>query len=824
MLSRMYRRGIEAALSFFLCLLPVYAAYGQTMSPELCPRPAYGSAITAPDELHSVNGSLSLTLSLQSDVDANGLVRYCFLTDSGSQSPTLRVNAGDTIVLHLKNGLKALSADAMAKMPGMVMPADSSGSGCGGETMSAVSTNLHFHGLNVPPTCHQDEVIFTLVNPGESFDYTIQIPADEPPGLYWYHPHPHGFSEAQVNGGATGAIIVEGIQAVAPALAGMPERTLVLRDQTIPAAAQVSSDPNEPSWDISLNYVPIAYPDYLPAVIETGAGVQEFWRVVNSAADTIFNIQILVGGVAESVAVYAIDGVPVAGGPLSQDTLFLPPGARVEFVVNTPAQGTTAQLVTTRWDAGPAGDSTPPRPIANIVPSSATPSAASTSRSGVARIAPVVDPNAPKRRLRFAGLASVAPSQERTLFFSEEGGDDPTQQGMFFITVAGQAVLPFNPANPANITTHAGTVEDWTIQNRSNEDHIFHMHQIHFQVLEVNGAAVSDPAIRDTMRVDHWSGTGSYPSIKVRMDFRDPSLVGTFVYHCHILGHEDRGMMGIIQVLPPAIATTTAITSVPSAPVLNSTTVFTGVVTPATSGGPAESGYVVFTVDGVGHPANVVAGQATYNAVFTSTGTHTVTASYTGDDNYFSSAAPPITINIPSPGFTLVTASPSLTLSGSAGSVAVMVNAISGFSSMVTLTCTLPATMTETTCSLTPSSVTGGGTSTLTIVPTAAHTIARAGEPPVRRRASWLSGVFAALALLPFSFGLRRRRNARWMCWCVAGALLCVASGCGNHTPPARTATDPGTPAGLYAVTVTGASGTTASALQSSVDVQVTVK
>ena len=66
-----------------------------------------------------------------------------------------------------------------------------------------------------------------LIQPGQSFDYNVQIPQNEPPGLYWYHPHPHGFSEGQVQGGATGALIVEGLQNVDPALAGLTERTFV---------------------------------------------------------------------------------------------------------------------------------------------------------------------------------------------------------------------------------------------------------------------------------------------------------------------------------------------------------------------------------------------------------------------------------------------------------------------------------------------------------------------------------------------------------------------------------------------------------------------
>ena len=95
-----------------------------------------------------------------------------------------------------------------------------------------------------------------------------------------------------------------------------------------------------------------------------------------------------------------------------------------------------------------------------------------------------------------------------------------------------------------------GAVEDWTIENRSGEAHVFHMHQLHFLVMAVNGVPVPNPELQDTVTIPNWSGTGAYPSVTVRMDFRDPNIAGTFVYHCHILDHEDGGMMAKIQVNP----------------------------------------------------------------------------------------------------------------------------------------------------------------------------------------------------------------------------------------------------------------------------------
>jgi hypothetical protein len=56
----------------------------------------------------------------------------------------------------------------------------------------------------------------------------------------------------------------------------------------------------------------------------------------------------------------------------------------------------------------------------------------------------------------------------------------------------------------------------------------------------------------ETINVPYWGRSKTYPSVTLRMDFRNPDILGTFVYHCHLLEHEDGGMMGIIQVLPRA--------------------------------------------------------------------------------------------------------------------------------------------------------------------------------------------------------------------------------------------------------------------------------
>jgi FtsP/CotA-like multicopper oxidase with cupredoxin domain len=412
--------------------------------------------------------------------------------------------------------------------------------------MTASSVNVHYHGTNTAPTCHQDEVIHTLVNPGETFEYDVEFPWDEPPGLYWYHPHVHGISEAAVQGGASGALIVEGIQNVNPAVAGLPQQLLIIRDNPVPGSPTPGG--RIPSWDLSLNYVPIAYPAFTPAIIQMKPSERQFWRVLNASADTIIDLQLLYDRAPQPLQVVALDGVPTGsqdgtarGRSFTETDILLAPGARAEFIVTGPSSAVqNATLRTLNIDTGPDGDNDPTRPIARIQASANAPEPP---------LVPFVSGLPPRQR--FEGLDQVQPTAERKLYFSEVLLDptNPNSPTNFFITVDGATPTLFSPDNPPAIVTTQGAVEDWTIENRAMENHEFHIHQVHFLLLEQNGIPVTNPQYLDMVQIPYWSGSGPYPSVKVRMDFRG-DLTGDFVYHCHILGHEDNGMMAIIRVEP----------------------------------------------------------------------------------------------------------------------------------------------------------------------------------------------------------------------------------------------------------------------------------
>jgi FtsP/CotA-like multicopper oxidase with cupredoxin domain len=440
--------------------------------------------------------------------------------------------------------------------------------------MNSSSMNIHYHGTNTSPSCHQDEVIKTIINPNQTFLYNVAFPGNAPPGLYWYHPHIHGIAEHAVQGGAAGAIVVDGIENVQPAVSGLPQRILIVRDQNVPGSPNPNG--NVPSWDVTLNYVPITSPSnpksskFVPAILQMGAGDREFFRVSNSSADTILDLQYVFDGVPQTLHVVAIDGVSVnsqdgvqPGSLIPLKHFLLPPAARVEFIVSAPpASVKLAQLITLGINTGPLGDDDPQRPLATIQLTPNAPSLAADAKlpSFAGHIT---------TSQRFAGLESAPIAVKRTVYFDEDCPPipDPTQPpcapDKFFMAVVGKPEHTFDPNLPPDIVATQGTVEQWVIQNRAGENHEFHFHQLHFLVqsqdnFELNGS-VQSPGVTgqylDMVQVPYWDGNPNhpYPSVTALIDFRGKD-VGEFVFHCHILGHEDAGMMNIIQVQLPTEA------------------------------------------------------------------------------------------------------------------------------------------------------------------------------------------------------------------------------------------------------------------------------
>ena len=640
-----------ASLGFGIVVVVVpVCAFAQTTTPSTSPMPVppvahacsrftAASVIQNPPALHSQNGALNVRFSYQTTTDSVGRQLFCFMTPNGLENPTLHVNPGDTLNITVTNNtpfndMAANEADEGFHAPTcgdttfestVVAPVTSPPPAAFG--MTAGSMNIHYHGTNTSPVCHEDNVVKTLINPSvqpgapaSTFQYNVHFPTNEPPGLYWYHPHVHMLAEAAVYGGASGALVVDGIQNVQPAVGGLSERVIVIRDLPFknPALSQTcctnTLDGQVPQRDLSVNFVPLdttatfdnANPpnlisvNYTPAVIHMRPGEQQFWRVCNCNSDAPLDLQVRFDGTPQTIQIVGIDAVPVnsqdenpAGPLIAVQNFRIPPASRVEFIVNAPPSTVKlAQLVTQFIFSGPLGDTLPTRPLLTM--KLATDDAATVDNKIPAAT------SVSTTHQRFGGISSVRPALTRTVFFEEvEDGSQFFINASGCVTASGAqcAIQPYNLDTPFDnnnapaIVTTQGTVEKWIVQNHARENHELHQHQIHFQVLsqdnfEVNcttlptGPYCNQPApainkqFLDMIEIPFCGGAAAgldknghvtnppsppacvdangnpsppYPAVTLLMDFRGP-VVGDFVFHCHILGHEDLGMMAIEHV------------------------------------------------------------------------------------------------------------------------------------------------------------------------------------------------------------------------------------------------------------------------------------
>jgi FtsP/CotA-like multicopper oxidase with cupredoxin domain len=386
-------------------------------------------------------------------------------------------------------------------------------------------TNLHFHGLHISPNAPQDDVLGMMAMPGETLTYNVQIPKDHPPGLYWYHTHPHGESHRQVLDGMSGAIVVEGIDRYVPELRGLREQIMVVRGREI--AHDTEAEELKRRVEVSSQTCGGAteQPDRIFAVngkvrpqIEISPGERQFWRILNASADRYLDLELK----EQVFKVVAMDGIPIAYHDPNRPTrvadhVLLPPAGRVEAIVIGPAEGTLGFLSTRCVDTGPEGDPNPAMVLADAVPGSGV--------SSGPRIALAKQPAAYK----IIDLTSEEGAAPRfVVTFTEDKNGFYINGEKFAADAAPMARVKI------------GSYQHWRIVNATNELHPMHIHQTHFLAYAENGRALPDPVWLDTVNVPQGG------SVDVIMDFTDPVIKGMSVFHCHLLNHEDKGMMSKI--------------------------------------------------------------------------------------------------------------------------------------------------------------------------------------------------------------------------------------------------------------------------------------
>jgi suppressor of ftsI len=254
--------------------------------------------------------------------------------------------------------------------------------------------------------------------------------------------------------------------------------------------------------------------------IDISPGERQFWRIVNTSPDRYADLELD----SESFDVVALDGMPLAYHDpsirkRSMSHVLVPPAGRVEAIVTGPPADSHAALRSRCFDTGPAGDSNPAMVLADIV--SAQPSSFQVGRGdGVAPVYASFPPTVLKR--------VEASEPQFVVTFTED------KQGFY---INGQK---FEMNSGPMLTVDIGSLQHWRVTNPTREVHPFHIHQVHFLVYAVDEKPVKDPIWVDTVNVSYDS------SVDLVMDFTDPIIRGMSLFHCHLLSHEDKGMMAKI--------------------------------------------------------------------------------------------------------------------------------------------------------------------------------------------------------------------------------------------------------------------------------------
>ena len=451
--------------------------------------------LVEPEVRRSVDGELATELRVQYTYADIGGYRLSLRTYEGViPGPTLRVQPGDVLHVNLINDLPPNRAELPLNTD---LPHHFN------------TTNVHVHGLHVSPSGDADN-IFRSMEPGQSYNIAIDIPDDHPRGTYWYHPHHHGSADVQISSGMAGALIVEGDFAGVAEIANAVERVLVINEVMFDYLGAIET--YDTIW-------PEAAPRFISIngqrepIIRLRPGEVQRWRIVQAAHES--NLRLALDD--HMLHPIAYDGIPrsrIEG----IESLVIAPGQRADVLVQAGAPGAyELQAI-----ANDQGYPSPTGPLAHVV----------VEGEPVTMSLPATLPDSP-----LAPIGDDEITGTRTITFTAIEPEVPAAATYqeFADLIDGRR---FDPDRVDQII-HLGAVEEWTVVNEDTSDHVFHIHTNPFQVMAVNGELVSETLWRDTVIVPREG------SVTFRSRFLD--FTGKTVLHCHMMNHEELGMMQLIE-------------------------------------------------------------------------------------------------------------------------------------------------------------------------------------------------------------------------------------------------------------------------------------
>jgi FtsP/CotA-like multicopper oxidase with cupredoxin domain len=441
----------------------------------------------------SSNGLLEVNLAASAgQVTLAGKQAYLLSYNGQVPAPRLEAKAGDTVRIHFTNNLSQ-------------------------------PTNLHYHGLHVSPNGNADNP-FLSIPPGESLTYEFTIPKNHPSGTFWYHPHHHGYVAEQLFAGLAGLFIVRGQLDEIPEIKAAKEEFLVLKDFDLDAGGRIIA-PNHMAMMLGREGGLLTVNGQVKPNLSIDKGGLLRLRVLNASSSRFYRLSL------ENHPFYLIatDGGAI-DKPVQLNELLLAPGERAEVLVRGEKEPEQYRLLNLPYDRGGMGmmgrgmgmmggrrmgqfDRTSPQVLATL-----------TYRGSVATL-PL-----PERLIPVETLPEADTVRRFELSMGMGMGMSFTFNGRTF------------DSDRVDTQVKLNAVEDWELINVDPDrmDHPFHLHINPFQIVSRNDRFRPYRAWKDTVLVRGGE------TVRIRIPFRD--FAGKTVYHCHILDHEDLGMMGIVDM------------------------------------------------------------------------------------------------------------------------------------------------------------------------------------------------------------------------------------------------------------------------------------
>lgn len=446
-----------------------------------------GAVLRQPQVLASQGGRLRVDLTA-AEVRRAGQRTGLLAFNGGSPGPTLRVQPGDELAVRLINRLDE-------------------------------PTNLHTHGLRVSPQGNSDNP-FVHIHPGTSFDYLYRIPRDHPTGTFWYHPHAHGLVADQVFGGLFGALLVDPPTGQGPDLSTVEDRVLLISDITLDGDGRVARATDMDKMMGRVGELVLVNGQHQPT-IPGAPGAPQRWRIINACASRVLAIRLQ----DHDLVQIALDGTFLPA-PTAKKRVVLAPGNRADVLVRPTKTG--------RYDL----TAEPYRDVIDTLLNLGNEADQKVTLATMTTAGPPATAPSPPRTLPAEKPQDTPATVRRRITFEMSMGgmeSDGMGGGMAF-TIDGRT---FDPARDDQTVTF-GSTEEWTIVNDNGLAHPFHLHTWPFTVLAISDLTPLAGVPQDVVLIpaNGW--------VRLRIPFTVHS--GRSVFHCHILDHEDSGMMATVNV------------------------------------------------------------------------------------------------------------------------------------------------------------------------------------------------------------------------------------------------------------------------------------